>query len=370
MRSAEEALRFSKQDPEAHYAHALVLAETEKAGEAVEEFESAARLRPDDYFLWLELGRARDQIDDDEGALSAFKKSVALAPFYAQPHWELGNLLLRMGRDEEAFGELRKASASDLTLLPAVADLAWSTSEGDAAKVVREILPQTDAARLALARFLIEHAATGEAIKILRGVDKNLAHDDLHALVKELLDVKRFEDARDLWLTERADEEKASSGLFDGGFENGVFIDDPGFGWRPTQKTPGVRLALDAHEPRAGARSLLIEFEGNSDPASTIIRQIALVKPHTHYRLRFSARTSDLVTGCAPAVFVSDADNESVLALSDSLPQGTSGWKDCSVALTTGDATRAILIGIKRPNCASAPVPIFGRAWFDDFALE
>src|SRR5207253_8349631 len=114
-----------------------------RAGEAINEYEQAARLRPRDYFLWLSLGTARDQAGDERGALAAFQESVRLAPYYAEPRWQFGNALLRAGRLDEAFAELRRAAVSDSSLLPGLVDLVWGVYGGDAFMVQQVIQPQT-----------------------------------------------------------------------------------------------------------------------------------------------------------------------------------------------------------------------------------
>ncbi len=122
--STTEAIRLSPLDPEVHYARAMVLWRMEQLPEAIREYESVVALRPRDYVPWLDLGSARDNNGDEEGALSAFKEAVHLAPYYGLPRWELGNILLKMGRREDAFAELRRAAMSDPRFLPDVIDLA------------------------------------------------------------------------------------------------------------------------------------------------------------------------------------------------------------------------------------------------------
>ena len=108
--AADEAARLSPFDPEIHRTRAAVANRLQMHAEAVESLEMALRLRQRDDLLWLELGNAREEVGDTKGALAAFDQAVRWAPYYAHTHWQRGNLLLRMGRLDEAFGELRMAA--------------------------------------------------------------------------------------------------------------------------------------------------------------------------------------------------------------------------------------------------------------------
>src|SRR5207253_3321882 len=146
-----------------HYVRASLLARADESSEAIKEYERAASLRPEDYVLWLELGRARDRESDIEGALAAFAEAKRHAQFYAKPHWQLGNLLFRVGRRDEAFVELRIAASSDPKLLPQAVALAWAAFRGNASAVEEAIQPGTPPSRLALARFFAAHGKAVEA---------------------------------------------------------------------------------------------------------------------------------------------------------------------------------------------------------------
>ena len=130
---------------------------------AVTEFQRAVQLRPRDYYLWMLLGVTEDQNGDQQTALAALKQSVSLAPTYAKPRWQLGNLLLRMGQTDQAFAELRRAASDNPELLPNVIDLAWGIYGGDVNAVLAVVPPQTDAARLELAIFFARHQQSSTA---------------------------------------------------------------------------------------------------------------------------------------------------------------------------------------------------------------
>ena len=153
LEALDESVGLTPSDAEAHYVRGAILANRGDLGEAIKEYEKAVALRPSDYYLWQTLGRVRDRADDEEGAIAALNEAVRLAPFYAKPRFQLGNLLFRAGRRDEAFEQLRRAVKSNESLLPNVIDLAWGSSGGDAEAVKQVIQPQTQKERLALAHY-------------------------------------------------------------------------------------------------------------------------------------------------------------------------------------------------------------------------
>src|SRR5438552_10089755 len=113
---ADEAVIVTPTDPEAHYTRALSLVNAERLDEALGELQQATRLRPHHYYEWLDLGVTFDQLGNQEAATDAFRESVRLAPYFAQPRWQLGSLLFRQGRYQEAFVELRLGAKSNSNL--------------------------------------------------------------------------------------------------------------------------------------------------------------------------------------------------------------------------------------------------------------
>src|SRR5260370_3669346 len=182
---ADRAVRLSPSDAETHYTRGEVLLATEDYTQARIEFERAVQLRPRDYYLWLILGVTRDAEQDQEGALRALKQSASLAPSYAKPSWQLGNLLLRMGQLDQAFAELRKAAQGDPSTLPVVIDLAWGLSQHDPQNVASMVKPETDSTRLALALVVAEHSqAQAARNNVLAG--KESPNATAEALLDEL----------------------------------------------------------------------------------------------------------------------------------------------------------------------------------------
>lgn len=375
--AADKAVRVLPGDAETHFGRAEVLERFQDYPQARDEYERAVQLRPRDYYLWMLLGVSRDQNEDQRGALRAFYQSVALAPSYAQPRWQLGNLLLRLDQRDQAFEELRRAALSNPLLWPNVYDLAWGVYGRDAGAVVRVTRPETDAAHMALALFFARHEQGVAALDQFRssGVKNEKV---TQSLLDELLRARAFSEAYDVWaslhgvpLTGGPDR-NASGVIRDGGFEEVLTVGQTGFGWQITPNVANVDMSIDEGLHQSGARSLRIDFHGNSNPTSSLFNQIVLVKPGTRYHLSLSALSKEFVSAADPVITVIDASDPNRIALATSPPlrSDPNVWREFAMDFTTTDGTRAITLTLARQACASDPCPAFGSVWLDSFLLE
>ena len=364
---ANTAVVFDANNPDAHYIRATILEATDLPA-AVDEFYKAAVARPDDFVLWLSLARARELNGETEGAVAAARQAIPLAPAYAQPHYQLGNILLRAGQNAEAFKELRLAGESNPTLMPGIIDLAWRTSKRDFNQVVTNLGPPSPPLYLSLAQYFREQKEMGAATAMYLAAG-HVADVSRRSYVAELISQKRFKEAAQLWAVDFPSGAKPGV-IFDPGFEQESKLTERGFGWNSGERTDGFRLMLDANQPREGRSGLKVEFDGVPDPSSPMIYQLVLVEPNTHYQLSFSIRAENLVSGGMPAVFVIDADSEQVLAQSEPFPKLTNGWRDYSVDVETRQSTKTIQLVLRRQPCAVTPCPIFGRLWLDNLSLR
>lgn len=365
---AELAARLAPGDADAHFARAWLLSNAGDAEGARLAYVRALELRPRDHVLWLESGKLLERAGDTQGALDALGLAAQLAPHYAQPRWQLGHALLRAGRTEDALAELRRAAASDPLLYPNMLQAAWHSTGEDAAAFVRAASPVADAEKLAVVGFLVRAGESRAGLRLLRESGATLSAEARRRLVAELLAAEDFAGAYEVWAEGR---EGARRGAFaDGGFEGEARTDEEGFGWRFASGARGLRLSLDAESPREGARSLLVEYAGASEPAERAVSQLLPVEPGARYRLTFAARTKSLVTGGPPVVEVVAASKTgAALASTAALPNATDGWRDFAlefVAPTTG----AVRLSLRREPCATSPCPAFGQLWLDAFELR
>ena len=371
LAAANAAVSLSSGDPEAHYLRGAVLEASGDLTAAITEYNEAIVRRPDDYVLWLSLARAQELNGQTPMAIAAAREATQLAPYYAQPHWQLGNLLVRAGRAEEGFGELRLASTSNPRLLPPIIDLAWQLSRGNVQFVMQAVQPGTPAAYQALVEYFKKRGQEAEAIAILRTAG-SIGEDYRRQYVDELLKAKRFADAYAIWSIGRSPADASDAGgpiVNDPGFEQERRLDEIGFDWRTENKAQTVTLSLEPANPKEGRSSLRVEFNGDSDPGAQIISQLVLVEPNSRYQLHFAARTESIVSGGLPRVAVVDAGNNEILGQTNVFPE-VSNWQDYSIDFNSKQTTSAILISLQRQRCRESPCPIFGRLWLDNFSLK
>ena len=360
--SADEAIQLSPSDPEAHRARAAILNRLQMPGEAVKSLETAATLRYRDDYLWIELGNIKEELGNTAGALAAMDQAVRWAPHYAHTHWQRGNLLLRMGQPVDGFAALRKAAAANKTYSPNLIDLAWGISGGDV-KATEDLLGITDdTERLAYIRFLAGKGEGNEVLHQLSLLSRPLLPENTKQIVRLLLAAKAFRDASELW-------GGSNSSILNASFEDPFVLNDAGFDWIVPQQSRN-RLAIDVSEKLEGTSSLRISLDGDWTPGTPLLSQTIIVQPQTTYRLLFSVKTKELITGGPPVMIVSDATNNQLLGKSENLPTATSPWTQLSVDFTTLPASQAAVIRLQRNNCEPSPCPIFGTLWLDQFRIE
>jgi len=363
IEAADEAVQLTPSDPEAHRARATIFNRLQKPDEAAKSLEKATSLRYRDDYLWIDLGNTREELGDTDAALAALDQAVRWAPYYAHTRWQRGNLLLRMGRANDAFTDLRRAALANPRYAPNLIDLAWGISRKDL-KTTESLLDiQNDKERLGLIRYLARNGKGREVIDEIGFLTIPLSTEHKTELAQLLFNSKAFKEA--FALRQGAQE----TSLINAGFEDPLVLNESGFDWiiAPPQKN---RLAIDVSEKSSGAKSLQINLDGSWTPGTPLLSQTFIVDPNTSYRLSFAVKTKDLVTGGPPVIVVNDAVNNQLLGKSDNFPTATSPWTKLSFDFKTLPTSQAAVIRLQRNNCDSSPCPIFGTLWLDEFSIE
>ncbi len=365
--AADKAVQLTPLDANVHSSRAAVFYHANLAAEAARQLELAVSLRPRDDTLWLRLGVLRDELHHAE-ALPAFNEAVRLAPYYGHPKWQRGNYLLRSGRYDEAFEDLRIAAASNQNLVPSLIDLAWGVSRENAQQTEQWAGITDDRKRIAFARFLASKGKAREAIAQFHS-SRVVSLPARRELMSELIGAHAFREAFEIWRgMERADNRRTA--IHDGGFEASNTFDDSGFGWRFTQGSQGVRMSFDTNQPHTGKQSLLVTFLGYSEPNTVILSQLVLVEPHKHYEVKFDVLTENLMTGGLPLIAITAlTGRKSVLGQSVPIGFESSAWQSIKFDFRTTDE-EAVELRLQRKPCNNAPCPIFGSLWLDNFAIE
>ena len=380
LETARTALRLAPNDPWTHWTYAgLEKSSFEPAAlqDSVRHYEEAVRLSPNDYRFWMDLGRAREQLGDAAGGEKALRHAVELAPAYAYPRWLLGNLLLRAGRGDESFQELRRAAQADPKLRPQIFNVAWYVF-GEDVQAVRNAVGNSAAARAEFAAYLGNRQRFDDALGLwasLSAAEKREQSANGETLMSTLVSARRYRAAQGI-LRDIASEQVApalaAEQFTNPGFESDVGASGAGaFGWQVIS-VPQAQVAVDPNYRHSGQRSLRVLFKSPSMLDFKNVSQLVVVEPGAQYRFTCFVRTEELKSAGTPLIEILDAaDERSVLGASAPLATGRSDWQQLTIDFKVPPKTEAVKVRIGRAPCVGDPVcPIYGIVWYDDFNLQ
>lgn len=359
-------------NPEAYKLRGLLSLKNNNYQDAAADFKQAIDLRPNDYLLWLQLGFTNNKLENFDEAKVAYEKSVELAPNYFQPRQYLGFFYLRQNKPKPAFLNLSQAAAIKPKLLPEVLQLAYQIFLGNPTTIERLVPLNTVEAKKEMASFFIKNnIVTDKTIAFLNSQELN--EEEKNQFINQLIKAKNYELAFSIWASKKNNKTLLQNSdknlLLNGDFENSISSKEIGFGWQ-IQDLTNTNLKLDNKKPFSGSGSLEITFAGKSDPANSIISQLAIVKPNQKYKLSFAFRSEELVTGGLPIMTIVDADSGNIINQSAPLASVKNQWQNFTIDFKTGNQIKALTIKIQRLNCKENPCPIFGKLWLDEFKLQ
>jgi len=379
LQVAHMAESMAPDDPLTHWRIAQVSEKVlplNQQAQAIAEYEKAVSLSPQDYRFWMSLGRAYEQAGEPAKAEQALKRAVELAPAYAYPRWYLGNLLLRNGRYDEAFAELRVAAEADDDLRPQQFSLVWAIYGNDPEQL-KKAVGETPGARANFGLYLLTQKRVDEGLRLwngLSGEEKKANKEAGEAIISNLNNEHRFHDALQVWNEITPEKYHTELGqIYDGSFEGATaYGPNPVFGWQ-VKGAPQMQVGIDAEKSYGGARSLRMSFNVRSNLETINVSQLVAVQPNAEYELECYLSTERLETGSAPRLEIVDAATQAVLLDSSPAPNGTNDWNRVNLTFKTAATTQAVVLRIVRVSCSTeeTPVcPIFGSVWYDDFSFK
>ncbi len=364
--------RLAPDDPRTHYVAAVLFEKNFDSADfekAIIEYEIAAGLSPENYILWLDVGRARERSGEPESAERAFRRALSLAPNYARVQWMVGNALLRQGRVEEAFGHIGKAVAGDNAFAVPAANSAWQFFDGDVT-AIRRATGNSIAFDGALAALLAREKRFDESVAIwdsLPVVEKKLSLKETgNRLLGKLLEAKKFRHAARVTAS-LADGVETPGIVTNGGFESAVKPDGAGqFEWQ-IASGPQPQIVLNNTQKHGGNNSLLLIFNSTDGKDFRSISQTVALEPGKDHELTLFYR-SDLKTGASFKWEVVDAADGKAIAMSEPIAV-KADWSPLTVKFRTGPETDGVILRLTRENC-TAVCSITGSLWFDDFTIR
>ena len=341
---------------------------------AIEQSEKAVSLAPNDYRLWLNLGKMRERSGDAPGAAKALRKALELAPNYSAVHWSLGNSLLRNGNTDEAFVEIRKAVENDSTYANPAVQTAWQTFDGDVAQISQKI-GDSIPIKAGLVAFLAGQKKFDEAYafwKLVPDDKKNTLYKvQGEAFINSLLVAKKFREAFAVQsqIASEADNKYTVGNIFNGDFEKEVKTANASvFDWQISEAEQPL-ISLDGGQKHGGNRSLVFVFNSKTGQEFRTVQQLVVVESGKSYKLETFYR-SDLDTPATVKWEVVDINDSKVLATTDVPINKSPAWSTLSATFTTLPTTQAVIIRLAKAPCKQTLCPITGKLWFDDFSLK
>lgn len=372
---ADFAVGLSPGDPQTHYTSAALSEKNfspEDLAKSLTEYETAAALAPQDYRVWLGLGGARERGGDQTGAELALRKALELAPNHSLVKWTFGNVLLREGKTNEGFSEIRRAAESDQKFVNPAIVTAWQISDGNLAEI-RQYLGDSAQIDSVLAVFLVKQSRFDEAVEIWNalpsGEKKTTLKETGEQLFNEMLAAKKYRDALGI-RSQIGDSQTAqfvSGQIVNGGFEEEVNTKDGSvFEW---QIADGVKpqIGFDDVQKHGGNRSLVIIFASPDGKDFRAISQTVAVEAGKTYKFETFYK-SELKTSAALDWEIADAADGKILATTGAT-SANSDWTSLKAEFTVFN-TEAVTIRLAREACKLSICPISGKVWFDDFSIN
>lgn len=372
---ADALVGWSSLDPQTHFASA-VLAARDQSDEAktasLAGFENAVALAPRNYLLWIEYGRALERAGEPDRASQAFDRAAELAPSYSAVSWARGNFLVRQGRADTGFLEIRRAVKSNANYAAPAGQLAWVTAGLDAERAV-QFAGGEPALSAALALVVARSDDMDAAVKFWQAVPveqrKAEMKDTGLQLARLFFDNMRFRDAR-IFEAEALGKEfsRAFGELTDPGFEEFVGAENAKlFGWKIGGGT-NPSISLFDTVKRSGRYSLFLRFAGAGDQQSLRqLSQTVAVEPGASYRLKYSYR-AELSTNPDIRWSAASVSSKKLLGTGPPLRLNTD-WAEDGFRFTVPGDIDGIMITLGRDVCTGTPCRTEGNLWLDDVEL-
>lgn len=369
---AELAVTLAPDDPRTHFIGASLRERTFESDDilaAVAGYERSAALSPNNYLYWLPLARAREAAGDRDGAEAALRRARYLAPNYSRVRWALGNILLRQGKFDSGFEEMRAAAAVDDAYAAPLVTAASQYFEGDPVQI-RSALGNLPSVLASYSQTLSLNKQFSEALDIWRQLTPEERQVNLETggrVMTRMIESKEFASA--LRLANLLDDPpKYDVGrIFDGGFESGISMQNArAFEWRIADGTQ-PQIALTDGQRRSGAYSLLIIFRATTGNEFRSPMQTVVVEPGNSYAFEAFYR-SDIKTLAKIRWQITAVDGRVLCSTNTVAP--TAEWAALTCDFSVPADTEAIAIKLIRDECAGTACAVSGNLWLDDISVR
>ena len=244
--------------------------------------------------------------------------------------------------------------------------------DGDTTKV-RQATGNIPGANASLAAYLVAQRRYDEAADVWKQIPADVRLSDFNEAGRSLVSVfrmaKQFRHASDVFYDVSVGQRPPAGTVFDGGFESGVKVKDPGeFEWQiPGGSEP--QIAISTVQKHGGNSSLLLVFDTMETSDFRSLGQVVAVEPGATYEFETYYR-SELKTPFTVRWEIADASNLGVIVAETAPVAAISEWQPLRVKFSVPQTIDGIVFYIIRAGCQSPVCPINGRLWFDDVSIR
>jgi tetratricopeptide (TPR) repeat protein len=342
--------------------------------QAISYYRRATAIDPKPARYWLDLAEAYETTGNTTQAEDAFRKAQQAYPISADVAWRLGNFLLRQGRQEEAFEQIRRAVSASPQLAPLALALCWRSSQ-DVGLILRAALPADPKVDWEAIQFFVNLPQPDAAVAVWKRLmteGSTFPISQTFPLLDMLIGAGRADEVQSVWrqaLSVAVIEPApgpAHSLIWDGGFERELL--NGGLAWR-YRPADGAQMELDEETVHSGGRSLRVTFDGSQNVDFANLWQYVVVQPNTRYSFSAYLRTQDLTTDSSVRFEISDANHVANLHIITPGALANQLWSLDEIAFTTSPATRLLRVALRRTPSTLLANKIRGTAWVDDVSL-
>ncbi len=342
---------------------------------AVQSLRKAVALDPYSAEALLDLAAAYDGQGDTGNARQAFLAAQSVYPVSADVAWSYGNFLLRQGKQDAAFREIRKA----VELEPKRAAEAFSRAlrvQPDANVLLDKAMPPSAAVYLPILLSLTDVGDLDKAQLVwnrLIALRQKVPMSEMFFFIDELIHQRRVAEAVHAWdeavsiMQNPPPADPAGSLLWDGGFESGYT--GGGFSWHFLPATSDVQISFDPSEKHSGERSLRILFNGHRNISFEDACHDIAPEPGKRYLLSAWVKTQSLTSSEGVRLQILVFTPPSTESVTTEDVHGTQPWKQVQLVWVAPPGAGFGKVCVKRKMSDMPESDIQGAAWLDDISL-
>jgi hypothetical protein len=341
---------------------------------AIVDYERAVAVNPHSDRNWLELARIYESRGKISSARAAYQMAQDNHPASSEVAWRYGSFLLRQGDLAAGYTELRRALATDPSLVTSAISECWQTSPNIKA-ILNFALPAKSDYYVAAINFFMEEKQFDAALEVwnrLLTLREPIKMEQPIPLMNSFIQQNLVAEAKQIWqqaldVTEWPQErEDSGSVVFNGGFEHEPA--NGGFDWRE-QSMAGVSYALDTVVFHSGKQSLRVVFDGNANFDFANLLEYMPVERRRIYHFSAYLRAEGITTDSGLRFWIYDPRNPAEVQILTPNMVGTNPWTRVSVDVATGDTTDLLVISLRRIPSWKFDNKLRGTVWVDDVSL-